>query len=399
MYDLILIDDEPVTLRQLSRLYDWEAYGFHLAGTFLNGETADQFLKKHPVDLIISDIKMPQKSGLELAKSCYERYPDTWFIFISAYRDFTYAQEATRYNVIDYITKPISFSAFEESLKSAYDKIASSKSVSFADSNLLALQQRFFSHILCDTGTSMAEIVSEIEKIHLDPGILDRDCALFSVRFREFQAFLDHFWKYGVERFYNAIFFLLPVNPGLFCSWIRYSFDTAEFVCFKKADVPSFPSEVAHYIDKFKENLSEIFRLEFEEIQPQYFTSFAEMRSLGLNNNKAFTSESIIEKAEAYIHAHYNENISLKDVAEHVSLSPIYFSAFFKQHTGENYNRYLTNIRLKKALEYLRDTDIPVVSVCELVGYRNTTHFYNLIKSQIHMTPNEYRAQWRGSGK
>ena len=395
MYKLILIDDEPVMLRQLSRLYDWESYGFKLEGTFANGAAADDFLKENPMDLVISDIKMPFKSGLELAKSCHELYPDTWFIFISAYRDFEYAREATRYNVIDYITKPIDLAAFEDSLRSAYAKIAAARNISFADSNLLALQQRFFSHILCDTITSMTEIVSEIEKIDLDAAILNRNCALFRIQFKDFQAFIDNSWKYGIERFYNAIFFLLPMNPKLFCSLIRYSFDTAEFICFEKADTPAFQADVVRYAHQFKDNVSEILRLDFDAIDFQYFSSFTQMRAQALNKDKVFTSKSIIEKAEAYIHAHYNENITLKDVAEHVSLSPIYFSAFFKQHTNENYNSYLTNIRLKKALEYLRDTDIPVVSICELVGYKNTTHFYNLIKSHTNMTPNEYRLHWR----
>lgn len=391
MYKLILIDDEDVTLEYLSSIYTWEDYGFELAGTFSNGAAAADFLKGNSVDLIISDIKMPLKNGLELAKSCQEPYPDTWFIFISAHRDFSYAQEATKYNVIDYLTKPLDLSAFEDSLLSAYKKLSASKSVPFVESSLLSLQQKILSHILCDTITNSKELAAELEKIGLNKDILCKDCALLTLRFKNFQSYIQNSWKYGIDRFYNALSFLLPTNQNLFCSLIRYSFDTAEFVCFHKTNSETFSQEITQYTEQFQRNISEILHPEFDSVTVQFFSSFSEMRLRALSQNTAFATKSILEKAMVFINDHYNENISLKEVAEHVSLNHIYFSAFFKQHTNENFSDYLQKIRLKKALGYLKDTDLPIASICEMIGYKNITHFYNLVKAQTNMTPKEYR--------
>ena len=94
MYRMILIDDDPVTLRLLSGLFQWETLGFRLQGAFPNPAAAERYLSENSVDLIVSDIRMPKKTGLELARECYERYPDTCFIFISTSADFAKSSEA-----------------------------------------------------------------------------------------------------------------------------------------------------------------------------------------------------------------------------------------------------------------------------------------------------------------
>lgn len=91
MYNLILIDDDTVALRHLSKLFEWENFGFTLSAIFTNGKAAMDYIAQNHVDLVITDIKMPAKNGLDLAKECLELYPDTHFILLSAYRDFSYA--------------------------------------------------------------------------------------------------------------------------------------------------------------------------------------------------------------------------------------------------------------------------------------------------------------------
>ena len=72
MYTFIFADDESIIRDKILRLIDWESFGFSCVGSFSNGRTAMDFLKANHVDLMISDIKMPLVSGLELAKYLYE---------------------------------------------------------------------------------------------------------------------------------------------------------------------------------------------------------------------------------------------------------------------------------------------------------------------------------------
>ena len=117
MYKLILVDDETLLLESMASAFEWEKYGFSLAGTFLNAESAIAYMKENPVDVIISDIKMPGMNGVRFAAYVYNNYPDTAFVIISGYESFEYAKEAMGYNVREYLLKPLSYDNITETLK------------------------------------------------------------------------------------------------------------------------------------------------------------------------------------------------------------------------------------------------------------------------------------------
>ncbi|MCM1039509.1 MAG: response regulator [Roseburia sp.] len=108
MLQVLLVDDEPFILQGLRVLIDWEEEGYEIAAALENGEEALSFLKKNQVDLIIADIKMPGMSGLELLETIRrEELSDAYFVILSGYNDFSYAQQAIRNNCTDYILKPV----------------------------------------------------------------------------------------------------------------------------------------------------------------------------------------------------------------------------------------------------------------------------------------------------
>lgn len=105
---VLLVDDEPFILQGLAVLIDWEAEGCEIVQTAANGMEALAYLKEHPVDLIIADIKMPVMTGLELLQTIRdEAISDAYFIILSGYNDFQFAQRAIRYSCMDYILKPV----------------------------------------------------------------------------------------------------------------------------------------------------------------------------------------------------------------------------------------------------------------------------------------------------
>lgn len=98
-----------------------------------------------------------------------------------------------------------------------------------------------------------------------------------------------------------------------------------------------------------------------------------------------------IELAKAFIEQYYGEDISLDDVAAHVSMNPTYFSRFFRQKTNEHFITYLCRVRMEKAAELLRDPGYKVYEICDHVGYQSKQHFYKLFKKHTGKTPSEYR--------
>ncbi len=108
MYKIILLDDEPWALLGAQRIYPWEQYGFSICGSFSNAFDALDFLKEHPVDFILSDIRMPGMDGIDFMEKVKQLHPDTVFAFVSGYADFSYAQQALRKGAYDYLLKPVS---------------------------------------------------------------------------------------------------------------------------------------------------------------------------------------------------------------------------------------------------------------------------------------------------
>lgn len=121
MLKVLLVDDEPFILQGLKVLIDWNAEGFEVVATAENGQEAIAYLKENQVDLILTDIKMPMMNGIELLEIIRrDHISDAYFVILSGYSDFTYAQQAIRYHCIDYILKPVE----KEQLISILRKVA-----------------------------------------------------------------------------------------------------------------------------------------------------------------------------------------------------------------------------------------------------------------------------------
>lgn len=114
MYSLIIVDDEYEIGNGLSRYFPWESVGFEVAAVFQQADAALAYLQEHLVDVVLTDIKMPGMSGIDLVREIYERKLPTKVILLSAYKKFEYAQQAISYKVAHYITKPTVHSEITE---------------------------------------------------------------------------------------------------------------------------------------------------------------------------------------------------------------------------------------------------------------------------------------------
>lgn len=116
-YTIVVADDEEEIRRSLIRKVDWDEAGFRVVGEAENGIEALELVEKLEPDLLLTDLKMPFVSGIELARQVREIRPTMQIVFLSGYDDFTYAQQAIKYNIISYMLKPISAKEVTEELK------------------------------------------------------------------------------------------------------------------------------------------------------------------------------------------------------------------------------------------------------------------------------------------
>lgn len=107
MFRVYLADDEMWVVMGLKKLIERTEYPFQVIGEANNGVTAlEEVLEKKP-DILITDIRMPGYTGLELLERLKEAELDTKVVFISGYAEFEYAQSAVRLGAFDYLLKPI----------------------------------------------------------------------------------------------------------------------------------------------------------------------------------------------------------------------------------------------------------------------------------------------------
>lgn len=110
-----------------------------------------------------------------------------------------------------------------------------------------------------------------------------------------------------------------------------------------------------------------------------------------LQETKNKNLNGLILDAIAYIEENYRENISLDDVAKKINMSYHHFSRFFKESTGKNFIDYLTELRIDRAREILKDKTFNIKEICYEVGYTDPNYFSKIFKKSTGLTPTEYR--------
>lgn len=107
MYHILVVDDEMLMRKYLANSIPAFTDKFQVSGIAKDGLEAMELLKKQHYDLVITDIQMPEVDGLSLAKYLHENFPDMAVIIISGFNDFEYARKAIKYQVTDYLLKPL----------------------------------------------------------------------------------------------------------------------------------------------------------------------------------------------------------------------------------------------------------------------------------------------------
>lgn len=122
-YTVVVADDEGELREAVCTMIPWQELGFRLVGSAGNGLDALQLVEEREPDLLLTDIRMPFISGIELARQVREVRPMTHIAFLSGYDDFEYAQQAIQYNIISYMLKPLTIKGLGEELQVIRRKI------------------------------------------------------------------------------------------------------------------------------------------------------------------------------------------------------------------------------------------------------------------------------------
>jgi two-component system response regulator YesN len=123
MYSLVIVDDEQDVRRAVVSTIDWGSLGFCVAAEAENGVEALELVHQINPDVLITDIKMPYLNGLELIKAVRETNPAMKILMLTGYGEFEYAKSAIKYNIVEYMLKPITAQSLTETLQSLRKKM------------------------------------------------------------------------------------------------------------------------------------------------------------------------------------------------------------------------------------------------------------------------------------
>lgn len=125
-------------------------------------------------------------------------------------------------------------------------------------------------------------------------------------------------------------------------------------------------------------------------LKPAMPTAVASDNSLNLKDKQLTTNRMVAEMLQ-YVHAHFQNDISVQDLANLCFINQSYAGQLFRQEVGDTFNNYLTQIRMKKAVELIVKTNLSIAAVSVAVGYRDYFYFAKVFKRVTGVTPSNYR--------
>ncbi len=195
MFKVFLVEDEIVVREGIRKNILWEQYGFFYAGDAPDGELALPLIRQIQPDLLITDIKMPFMDGLALIELVRKELPRTKIVIISGYDDFSYAQQAIRIGVEQYLLKPIIKEKMVEVLVDLKNKMeADQRQQEYIESFRREAQEyenfsrrRFFEQIVTG-GLSVSEISETAKAMGINVNAPFYNIVLFSLSGAEYDG-------------------------------------------------------------------------------------------------------------------------------------------------------------------------------------------------------------------
>lgn len=341
MLKVLLVDDDINVLKCLRMLINWEKANCEVIGEVSNGQEAYELALQTSPDIIITDIKMPILDGKELCKKIRSTMCDVYMIFLSAYEDFSSAQTALEYNVNRYILKPITrdklveieqilmqINANNKSKKIFYDLLRNSETESEIEARLMAYDFNYFVNLFDQLLNFTNDNVDLIKDVCFN---------LLNILFR-------YLGKMGIERNSPHIYTQL--------SGLKQCTEMIVFVKEIYCNVLQFDRE-----------------------------------------NKNVYYQTLVDKMKEFVEANLsNGDLDLQMVAQAVNFSADYAGKIFVNYTGIPIGKYITRIRMEKAVSLLQKTQIPIKEITEELGYISPNYFTKVFKKIYKQTPSEFRS-------
>ena len=209
MYKLIIADDERRIRQGLKNIVDWESLGFQVVDIFSDGQEVIEYLGYVIPDVILTDIKMSNVSGLEVARYVHEHKLPCRVVLVSGYQEFELAVQAMKYGVEDYLLKPTDVMNLEETfgrLKKRLDKWYEERQKARSEKERMEeaiplLEERFFADLVMGVSDNDEYVRSCMGILYPQIAPEDCRCLLADIYIEDYEHFMKNVWEYSYDQF------------------------------------------------------------------------------------------------------------------------------------------------------------------------------------------------------
>lgn len=467
---VMIVDDEYMIVKGLERLIRWEELGLQLAGTAGNGQEALDIMSRQAVDIVITDVNMPNVTGIDFISQAKKLGQDFAFIFVSGYQEFEYVKRGMELGAKNYLLKPIDKVELHRVLSQVAQEIRDKRvlaqvisdheqaqltswletgqgnlplryqDVTAPNWQWVLAQKTCQPQLLATGGWSIMVlgdwllgimIQSDSSQKLQDSGMqIQAGLSLTNIH-HKLQSFLQaesrrlfYEWEWDEERarqiFWQDDSDASQTNPTTIKlvdqlvghlyeaidnqNSIKLDADLDSFLSFCQErelapqEVVQLTALIRHYFDIKSNQHTPTSLLDEGANQPLTFASLSqhlkESLDLGGREKRHHLYPPIVNEVLAAIYERYNENISMKSLADDLHVNVMYLGQLFKREVGMTLSRYINQYRLAIAKDLLIASKLSVAQIAVKVGYQNQAYFYRVFKQSEGVSPKEYRQHY-----
>ncbi|MEN6313815.1 MAG: response regulator [Clostridiaceae bacterium] len=444
LYRLLIVDDEPHVANAIITLLESQTdlpLDIYFA---YSGKQAIEIIKKGKIDLLMTDIQMPDMSGIELVDIVNQYWPICKTIFLTAYSDFNYAYQAIRKHVVSYILKAEDDDFILQEVRKALRFIDDefNQRQALAQAKLSSEKQRhpvsrnLFFHLLTH-GSSPGEDIQPyismfgyrepMNNLFLLLGIVKSDNLPGKDDLHEsdttypeyafiIQDILNHYMGEWIR---HSVFELdesgrlvwivqldetgnHDVNNSGFHTpqWLSGMLETVQFSCRATAGIEvsfvmsSTITDPCHMSKVYSSTKAHALRLA-ASTEPYVYICIPDNEPVQSALSTGHQDEDLmggtIQFLKDYINTNIGGDVSLMQLSAVTGYNDTYLSNIFHKQTGELLYRYIMRKKLEMISNLLKDAGLTIEAVAERAGFNSRPYFNRFIKKETGLTPRNFR--------
>lgn len=360
MYKVMIVDDMDFIRMQIKRLPLWgELTGFEVAAEAEDGQEALEKLRMQPIDLLITDIRMPRVNGIELLREVHENNLAACVVFLSEHGEFNFAKEAIQYGIFDYLIKPVN----QEELRSLLEKVKECiHEKAEVQNQVKKLEDRLAEKIGVYYPSShvnriLQYISEENEKaVEASAALVEEAAAVLGYDVMKtaivLQKAYNEIWKGTME-----------VHQ-----WMEQFIDIKSFIDINLKRIDNIDLMKEKIVGQVKAILSIIKRFIF-------------------NSRKS----PIIREICHCVVKNIENEVCIAKISSALFLSKNYIGDVFKQETDMTLGDYITMVKVERAKKLIIEGRLKSYEIAQILGYNNSEYFGKLFKRNTGFSPMEYK--------